>query len=56
MRFTGRNRLGGLEGPDRRANDNFNALERFVEATPWLDFLAEDPATRSNTSVCLKIH
>jgi phosphoserine aminotransferase len=23
--------------------------------TPWIDFLAKDPAIRSNTSVCLKI-
>jgi phosphoserine aminotransferase len=23
--------------------------------TPWIDFLAKDPATRSNTSVCLKV-
>ena len=45
--------LGGLDALIGRANDNFKALERFVEATPWLGFLAEDPATRSNTSVCL---
>ncbi len=45
--------LGGLNALIGRANDNFKALERFVEATPWLGFLAEDPATRSNTSVCL---
>ncbi len=27
----------------------------FVDASDWLDFLAVDPLTRSNTSVCLKI-
>jgi len=30
------------------------AIEDFADTTPWLEFLAEDPATRSNTSVCLK--
>ena len=23
--------------------------------TPWIDFLAKDPAIRSNTSVCMKV-
>ena len=27
----------------------------WVERTPWVDFLARAPATRSNTSVCLKV-
>ena len=26
-----------------------------MERTPWIDFLARFPKTRSNTSVCLKI-
>ena len=30
-------------------------LADWVAKTPWVDFLAEDPATRSNTSVCLKV-
>jgi len=29
-------------------------VARWVERTPWADFLAEDPATRSCTSICLK--
>ena len=45
--------LGGLPALIGRANDNFDAIRKFVEATSWLDFLAVDPATRSNTSVCL---
>ena len=27
----------------------------WIRRTPWVDFLARDPATRSNTSVCLKV-
>jgi phosphoserine aminotransferase len=46
---------GGLAGLVARADRNFAALAAWVAATPWVDFLAEAPATRSNTSVCLKI-
>ncbi|ORE93056.1 phosphoserine aminotransferase [Stappia sp. 22II-S9-Z10] len=38
-----------------RSDRNLAALTAWVERTPWVDFLAVDPATRSNTSVCLKI-
>jgi phosphoserine aminotransferase len=46
--------VGGLEGLIARADANAGAIARFVEAHDWIDFLATDPATRSNTSVCLK--
>ncbi len=46
---------GGLDGLIARADANFAAISRFVEKTPWIGFLAEDPRTRSNTSVCLAI-
>jgi phosphoserine aminotransferase len=38
-----------------RANDNFAAIEKYVAANGWIDFLAKVPETRSNTSVCLVI-
>jgi len=47
--------IGGLDALIGRAEANLAAIERFVEATPWIDFLAADKATRSNTSVCLKV-
>ncbi|MGI9364126.1 MAG: phosphoserine transaminase [Rhizobiaceae bacterium] len=47
--------VGGLSGLHTRADTNFSVLEKWVENTPWIDFLAEDPTTRSNTSVCLKV-
>jgi phosphoserine aminotransferase len=47
--------VGGLQGLIRRSLDNFMAIERWVEDTPWVEFLATEPTTRSNTSVCLKI-
>jgi len=46
--------VGGLEGLIARADANTKAVADFVEAHDWIDFLATDPATRSNTSVCLK--
>ncbi len=46
--------VGGLKGLIARADTNSAVLETFVTENDWIDFLAEDPATRSNTSVCLK--
>ena len=47
--------LGGLDALRARADASFGALDAWVGKTPWVDFLAEVPATRSNTSVCLKV-
>lgn len=47
--------IGGLKALIARADANFAVLETFVNKHDWIDFLAEDPATRSNTSVCLKL-
>jgi phosphoserine aminotransferase len=47
--------VGGLKGLIGRADANMKALADWVERTPWIDFLAKAPATRSNTSVCLKV-
>ena len=46
--------VGGLEGLKARADANALAVAEFVAAHDWIDFLAQDPAIRSNTSVCLK--
>ena len=47
--------LGGLQELYARADGNAAALDRWVEATPWIEHLAKNPATRSNTSVCLTL-
>ncbi len=47
--------IGGLDKLMARADENADVLARWVENTPWVDFLARVPETRSNTSVCLKI-
>jgi len=48
-------RVGGLEGLQARADANAKVLYEWAGTAPWLESLAEDAATRSNTSVCLKI-
>ncbi|WP_297773677.1 phosphoserine transaminase [uncultured Roseovarius sp.] len=46
--------VGGLDGLRARANANLAAVQSFVAKAEWLAFLADEPAIRSNTSVCLK--
>ena len=46
---------GGLTGLIERSQKNLKVIENWVGNTNWVDFLAENSATRSNTSVCLKI-
>lgn len=47
--------VGGLKGLVARSEANLAAIADWVARTPWVDFLAEDAATRSCTSICLKI-
>ena len=47
--------VGGLEALIARTKANAAALDAWVGRTDWIDYLAADPATRSTTSVCLKI-
>lgn len=45
--------LGGLDALKARANANAAALDAWVQCRPWVEHLAKDAASRSNTSVCL---
>jgi phosphoserine aminotransferase len=47
--------VGGLKGLMARADANAKVLADWKAKTPWIDFLAKDPAIRSNTSVCMKV-
>ncbi len=47
--------IGGLPALIERSDANLAAIEKWVEASDWAGFLAEDKAIRSNTSICLKI-
>ncbi len=46
---------GGLSALIGRADANARVIAHWVGRTAWVDFLAKDPRTRSNTSVCLRI-
>jgi phosphoserine aminotransferase len=47
--------IGGLKALIARADANTRVLADWQAKTPCIDFLASDPAIRSNTSVCLKV-
>ena len=46
---------GGLTALRARADGNAKVIADWVVRAKWIDFLAADPAIRSNTSVCLKV-
>jgi phosphoserine aminotransferase len=47
--------IGGGEALRTRSDANAKALLDWVARTPWIANLAKDPATYSNTSVCLRV-
>jgi phosphoserine aminotransferase len=48
-------RIGGLDALVARSEANLAAVAGWVERSDWATFLAEDPATRSCTSICLRL-
>jgi phosphoserine aminotransferase len=46
---------GGLSALRARADGNARVISAWASRAKWIDFLAADPAIRSNTSVCLKV-
>ena len=47
--------LGGQSATIEKSRANLAVIEDFVASNDWLEFLAADPAIRSNTSVCLTL-
>jgi phosphoserine aminotransferase len=47
--------IGGLEALFARANASTKVLTDWIARTPWVESLTADPATQSNTSVCIKV-
>lgn len=45
--------LGGLPSLISRSSANLKVVQDWVSESPWIDFLARDPRTRSSTSICL---
>ncbi len=47
--------IGSLKGLIAKSQANLKVIEDFVAVNDWISFLASDPATVSNTSVCLTL-
>ncbi|WP_096087733.1 phosphoserine transaminase [Agaribacterium haliotis] len=47
--------LGGVSATIARSNESLALIEKFVAENDWIDFLAKNPAERSNSSVCLTL-
>lgn len=47
--------IGGVAAAIARSEANLGVIAGFVAANDWISFLARDPVTRSNTSVCLSV-
>ena len=47
--------IGGLPALRVRSDANLATVTRWIETSNWAGFLAIDPATRSNTSICVSI-
>lgn len=47
--------IGGLTALIARSRDNLQVVADWVAQSDWADFLAEEPGSRSSTSICLKI-
>ena len=47
--------VGGLPGAIERSQANLAVIKEAVARYDWLHFLAQDPATVSNTSICLTL-
>jgi phosphoserine aminotransferase len=47
--------IGGLKALRTRADSNAKTIAEWIARTPWIENLSNDPATASNTSVCLRL-
>jgi len=47
--------IGGLRGAIDRSSRNLDAVKSWVEQSDWVDFLCQDHANLSSTSICLKV-
>jgi phosphoserine aminotransferase len=47
--------IGGLPAAIAKSEANLATIKGFVDAKPWIDFLAQEPDQISNTSVCLSL-
>ncbi len=48
--------IGGIGGAIDKSQKNLSVVEQFVAENDWIEFLAKDKATNSNTSICLSVN
>jgi phosphoserine aminotransferase len=48
--------IGGLKATMKRCEENSSIVNQWIEKSSFVDFLAQDPKTRSRTSVCMKFN
>ena len=48
-------KIGGLDALIARSDESLAHVKSWVATSSWVDFLAQDEATISNTSICLQI-
>ena len=47
--------IGGVRASIARSEKNLSVIKQFVAHNDWINFLAEEPETLSNTSICLTL-
>ena len=47
--------IGGVQASISRSENNLGIIKQFVAHNDWISFLAEEPETLSNTSICLTL-
>lgn len=47
--------IGGVSKAIEKSQQNLAILSNFVEQNEWIEFLAKEPSTISNTSICLTL-
>ncbi len=47
--------LGGVSATIKKSEDNLAVIKKFVAENNWIDFLASEPSSISNTSICLRL-
>ncbi|MAZ88903.1 MAG: phosphoserine transaminase [Cellvibrionaceae bacterium] len=47
--------IGGVSAAIAKSEGNLSVVEKFVAENEWINFLAQDKATLSNTSICLTL-
>jgi phosphoserine aminotransferase len=47
--------IGGVAAAIKKSEDNLAVVNGFVAENDWIQFLAQEPSTLSNTSICLTV-